>query len=66
MQVQVEDLQTQNNNLKASSIQANNSLSHVGASQGGGYIENENGAMLPIDESTSRMRQNILARESSM
>ncbi len=66
MQGQMEELQTQNNNLKASSIQANNSLSQVGASQGGGYIENENGAMLPISESTSRMRQNILARESSM
>ena len=66
MQAQIDQLNNENANLKTTSMQATNALANIGASQGG-FTESPNGGgMIPIDQSVSQMRQNILARESSM
>ena len=65
MQSQMEQLQTENSNLKTVSAQATNALANIGASRNGGYVQDGMGQM-PISDTVSQMRQNILARESSM
>jgi uncharacterized protein (DUF3084 family) len=65
MQAQMEQLQTENSNLKTVSAQATNALANIGASRNGGYVQDGMGQM-PISDTVSQMRQNILARESSM
>lgn len=65
MQGQIEQLQTENSNLKTVSAQATNALANIGASRNGGYVQDGMGQM-PISDTVSQMRQNILARESSM
>jgi TolA-binding protein len=65
MAQQIEGLQKENSNLKAVSAQATNALANVGAARNGGFVPDGTG-QLPLDASVSQMRQNILARESSM
>lgn len=65
MQGQIEQLQTENSNLKTVSAQATNALANVGAAKNGGFVQDGMGQM-PLNASVDQMRQNILARESSM
>ena len=65
MQAQVEQLQVENSNLKTTSAQATNALANVGAANNGGFVQDGIGQM-PVNDTVSQMRQNILARESSM
>lgn len=62
---QIEQLQVENSNLKTTSAQATNALANVGAAKNGGFVQDGMGQM-PLNASVDQMRQNILARESSM